>query len=196
MRANLGCGSDLREGWVNVDHQPGPGVTACELDQPGHWRFPAELLGVDTWLLSHVVEHVTNPLPLFEAMWHASTDDATAIVRCPYGSSDDAWEDPTHVRPWFPGSFSYLGQPFYWRADYDYQGDWLVEAVFLRLNEGLDPDDPMQAERVTHGRNMVAEMIVLLQVVKPAREPKPELQVHPPFYLIAFDQEPAVLGSL
>ncbi len=60
-----------------------------------------------------------------------ATPNAAVTFNVPYGSSDDAFEDPTHVRPMFMNSFLYFSQPAYWRADYGYRGDWQTEKITL-----------------------------------------------------------------
>jgi hypothetical protein len=98
----------------------------------------------------------------------------------PYGSSDAAWTDPTHVRAWFIGSFGFFGQPFYWRADYGYRGDWETQAIHLLIDDrfrGRPADAIMAAVNVE--RNVVAEMVATLTAVKPIREPRAELQIAP-----------------
>jgi hypothetical protein len=102
------------------------------------------------------------------------------VVKCPYGSSDDADEDPTHVRRMFLGSFGYFSQPYYWRADYGYRGDWQPATIVLRPTTRffMSTDEAIANALVTE-RNVVEEMTVTLRAVKPARPPERELQVAP-----------------
>jgi hypothetical protein len=101
-------------------------------------------------------------------------------VRCPYGTSDDADDDPTHVRRMHVGRWGYYSQPYYWRADYGYRGDW--QPVVIKLRPYPDyltyPDDDLSAA-VRSMRNVIEEMVVELRAVKPAREPDKLLQVPP-----------------
>ena len=107
-----------------------------------------------------------------------ATPDAVALIKVPYGSSDDAFEDPTHIRQYFHGSFGYFSQPFYWKADYGYRGDWQAKKIQFLVpasdNQGLTADDIFV--KVKTLRNQVIEMVVELHAVKPAREPLAELQ--------------------
>ena len=77
------------------------------------------------------------------------------------GANDDAFEDPTHVRQYFPNSFGYFSQPFYWRADYGYRGDWKPEEITLVVrradHEGMAPEEVFR--RIKTLRNVVLEMI-------------------------------------
>ena len=128
LRLNVGCGRTLLPDWINLDVRPLPGVDlVADLDGRGSAGPAAAPLplpdgSVEEFLLSHVLEHIREPLPMMEELWRVAAPGARMTVRCPYGSSDDAWEDPTHVRAIFLQSFGYFSQPYYWRADYGYRG--------------------------------------------------------------------------
>src|SRR5262249_34991940 len=100
-----------------------------------------------------------------------------ATFRTPYGSSDDADEDPTHVRRYFWGSWGYFSQPYYWRADYGYRGDWEVEDVVLTVDPELGGKSWQEGFQVVQrSPNVVRELVARLRAVKPIREPRRELQ--------------------
>lgn len=185
MKLNIGCGRNVIEGWMNVDIVPLPGVDVVyDLERPKLERLPLNDDSVEEFLLSHVIEHVRNSLGLMEELHRVAKPDARMVIRVPHGASDDAHEDPTHVRCYFPGSFGYFSQPYYWRADYGYRGDWITDLVKLHLAPSLAPvfkpfDHMVVWERIQCERNCVQEMVAELRAVKPVREPKRELQVPP-----------------
>lgn len=176
MKLNLGCGRDIRDGWVNVDCVPMPGVDhVVDFDDKPVLPLPDDSVAYSEG--SHVIEHLHYPLPFMEELWRVTKPGGTAAFRCPYGSTDDADEDPTHVRRMFHGSWGYFGQPHYWRADYGYRGDWQPMQVTLRIMPGFDACTGEELEAVIQmQRNVVAEMAVSLRCVKPARPPLRELQ--------------------
>jgi SAM-dependent methyltransferase len=176
VRLNLGCGRDIREGWVNIDAYSGPGVDlAIDLDAAP--VLPYDDGTVDEFEASHVVEHLYRPLPLMAELWRVAKPGARLRVRVPYGSSDDADEDPTHVRRMFLNSWGYFSQPMYWRADYGYRADWKPVRVTLLIRpEFADATDEEITALVRFSRNVVREMVADLIAVKPAREPRRELQ--------------------
>jgi SAM-dependent methyltransferase len=174
VKLNIGCGRNIRDGFVNVDHAALPGVDlVAELDDPDKVTLPYADDSVDGFLLSHVIEHIRYPLPLMQELWRVAEPAAAMVIRCPYGSSDDAWEDPTHVRAQFLNSFGYFGQGAYHRADYGYRGDWHVDGITLRVSgeryRGYEPQEI--AAQVMAVRNVVVEMVAQLLAVKPLRDP-------------------------
>lgn len=186
-KLNVGCGRNVINGWINLDHIALPGVdVVADIDSCAKHPLPLPDNHVDEFLLSHVLEHLHNPLPLMQELHRIAIPDALAVIRIPYGSSDDAFEDPTHVRQYFHASFGYFSQPFYWRADYGFRGDWQTERVSLLLpkidNDGLSVDEIMQKVRTL--RNQVKEMVVELRAIKPVRAPLAELQCAPAIELV------------
>lgn len=55
IRLNLGCGRNIREGWVNADRSLLPGVdVVVDLEK----ELPFADDSADEILLSHVIEHI------------------------------------------------------------------------------------------------------------------------------------------
>jgi SAM-dependent methyltransferase len=179
-RLNLGCGRSILADWINLDSMALPGVdVSFDLEMTSGLALPFPDSSIDEFLLSHVLEHIRNVLGLMQELHRVAKPGAIAWVRVPHGASDDAFEDPTHARACFPGSFGYFSQPYYWRADYGYRGDWDMECVTLRVAAAQfagGADDAAILDRVTRERNVVSEMVAKLRAVKPIREPRRELQ--------------------
>jgi SAM-dependent methyltransferase len=185
-RLNVGCGRNIIEGWLNLDMMPLPGINiVADLENCATKPLPIDSDSVDEFLLSHVIEHIRHPLPLMQELWRVAKPEARMTIRVPHGGSDDAWEDPTHVRAYFTNSFGYYSQPYYWRADYGYRGDWRHEKLTFIVNpqgnSHLSPAEVML--KINTQRNVVVEMIAELVCIKPAREPKRELQQSPQIYI-------------
>ena len=180
IRLNLGCGRNRIEGWIGIDWAPQdpPVDVIADLNECHTQPLPYAADSVDEMLLSHTLEHIEASLGLMEELHRIAKPGMLLTVRTPYGSSDDADEDPTHVWRYFIGSWGYFSQPFYWRADYGYRGDWKVESLTLVVSKAeygaIDPQAILQ--KVYSLRNVVQEMVVVLSAVKPIREPLKELQ--------------------
>lgn len=192
-RLNVGCGRSPMAGWINLDRVPGPGVDlVADLDRVREAPLALADGSIDEILLAHVIEHLRDPLSLMQELWRVAKPGALAAIRVPYGASDDAWEDPTHLRAYFVGSFGFFSQPHYWRADYGYRGDWQPERVTLVVDrsEVGTSDAGRFFRRVMTERNLVREMIAELRAVKPAREARRELMVRPAVTLSVVDAPP------
>jgi SAM-dependent methyltransferase len=182
LKLNLGCGRACIPGWVNVDATALPGVdVVADLERCRTQRLPFADDAVDEFLLSHVLEHIDDTLGVMQELHRIARPGATATIRTPYGGSDDADEDPTHRHRFFLNSFGYFSQPFYWRADYGYRGDWQPRRITLYVdrqeNAGLAPVDVLR--KVRKLRNIVSEMVAELEAVKPIRAPDQALQRSP-----------------
>jgi hypothetical protein len=171
IKLHLGCGRTIKEGWVNVDNVVYPGVVRYNLDGARQKKMPWLDNTVEEVYCAHTMEHLQNPLPMMEELWRVCEPGAIAVFECPYGSSDDAYEDPTHTRPIFPGFWIYFAQPTYWRADYGYRGDWKLEILELEVQgetvQGFTEQQIMQ--RIVHGRNVVLQQRAFLRCIKPRR---------------------------
>jgi SAM-dependent methyltransferase len=182
LHLNLGCGRSPLAGWVNVDMTAMPGVdVVANLDTCRTVPLPFADDSVSQLRMSHVLEHIGDTLALMQELHRVAEPGAVLTIRAPYGSSDDAFEDPTHRQRFFLNSFAYFSQPAYWRADYGYRGDWSIDQTTLLVrkseNEGLTADAVVR--KVHQLRNVVAEMVVVLKAVKPIRPADRALQTTP-----------------
>jgi SAM-dependent methyltransferase len=174
VRLNVGCGRNIMPGWLNLDSADLPGVDLrADLEECARVPIPLADNSVDEFLLSHVIEHIRGALPLMQELHRIAKPDAVMTIQVPHGASDDAWEDPTHIRGYFQGSFFYFSQPAYWRADYGYRGDWQTEHVICLVDAAIATGmsaAEVQAH-VNKYRNVVKALHATLRAVKPVREP-------------------------
>lgn len=194
---NIGCGRKKLPGAVNLDIHPEADVV-FDLESCGKMgvipgKTPNDEFGIgpigmpfpdnhfDSIQASHTLEHIRNILPLMQELHRVCKPDGEIFIRVPYGSNSISFEDPTHVRQFFPKSFMYFGQMAYNNADYGYRGDWkLVECVVGIADEYEGcPEDELQ-QLLLNAWNVGQEIFATMQCIKPIRSPdgKPsQLQV-------------------
>lgn len=172
LKLNLGCGKDIKEDCENIDIIKGKEIKQYNLECANFIPLPYEDNSVDYIYAFHILEHIRGFLPLCEELYRVAKPNSILHIKVPYGSSDDAFEDPTHVRQFFVNSFFYLSQSAYHRADYNYHGDWEeVKKTFYLRPQVNDIPDYNIPEFLMSTRNIVQEFEVLLRAVKPCREP-------------------------
>ncbi|WNC89639.1 glycosyltransferase family 9 protein [Paraburkholderia sp. FT54] len=110
MKINLGCGSDYRQGWLNVDQWPDarPDLVMNLEEMP--WKLDDNC--ADEILLKHVLEHVGQSgstfLAIIQELYRVCKPDAIIHIEVPHPRHKDFLSDPTHVRPILPELFQCL----------------------------------------------------------------------------------------
>lgn len=187
---HLGCGHEYMPGWTNVDNNPDVRADLVyDLNACARAPLPIRDNSVDGMFMCHAFEHIENTLDMMSELYRVAKPEASLVIKLPHGASDDAHEDPTHTRGYFPGSFLYFAQPAYSRADYGYLGDWQIKRVTLLVDPHLlnSEGHDRVMERINTQRNIVQEMTVELIAVKPPRPREFRLLSAPP---------PTITGSL
>ena len=101
MKLNLGCGSKILDGYVNVDKYSyyKPDVIH-DLEK---FPYPFEDNSIDEIFLSHVLEHIGQSPEIFmkiiKEFYRICHDNSLIKIIVPHPRHDDFISDPTHVRP-------------------------------------------------------------------------------------------------
>lgn len=135
---NIGCGKSPEPGFQNLDRIWSKGVDlVVDLEDPQQLHDVTSRGWYDCILASHVLEHVTNLIPLLRELHRALKVGGHLIAIVPHASSDAAWEDPTHVRAFTETSFYYWNKDLYDKPDhagyYSSPVDFRFEVVETRL---------------------------------------------------------------
>tara|TARA_B100000282_G_C31612751_1_gene435532 strand:- start:242 stop:808 length:567 start_codon:yes stop_codon:yes gene_type:complete len=101
IKLNLGCGSKILSGFVNVDkfdvYKPD---IVHDLEK---FPYPFEDNSVKEIQLSHVLEHIGQNPDIFNLIikefYRICSNGAILDIRVPHPRHDDFLADPTHVRP-------------------------------------------------------------------------------------------------
>jgi ubiquinone/menaquinone biosynthesis C-methylase UbiE len=101
-KLNLGCGRDIRPGYLNLDLAKIPGLdVVADLEKP----LPFADDSFDEVFTSHVLEHVSDLFALLGELRRICRPGATIRIYVPHLSFFGAYTDPTHKR--FFGYFSF-----------------------------------------------------------------------------------------
>ena len=112
-KLNIGCGKDIRKGWINLDIVPLDGVDIVHdiLDIP----LPFKENSFDYILDKHVFEHIPplhaktrrdGFLVLVEELHRILNKEGVLEAIFPYWKAREAFIDPMHYRILFPESFN------------------------------------------------------------------------------------------
>jgi SAM-dependent methyltransferase len=130
---NLGCGRDIRKGWINLDIASLPGVDVVhDLRQ---LPLPFEDEQFDRILAKDVLEHV-DYIPLLKELHRILRPGGELMIQVPHFTSADNYVDPTHKSKFsvrtleFFISDSKLGREYYF--DFSFQRIARRHIGFLR----------------------------------------------------------------
>ena len=168
-RLNIGCALNHEPGWVNLDmdSRVHPDVLFDVENVP----LPFEDNTFDCILGSHVFEHVVNLVPLMHDLYRILKPGGFLLAITPYGSSDDAWDCPHHVRSFTENTWAYFSKRLYayaapnaghgaWQGG-DYQ-DWTIAERWLVPYPEFANDPEIEFKK-RHWRNVISELHVVLQ---------------------------------
>lgn len=128
MKINLGCGTDIREGWTNVDaYYKAPGVVNFDMMQT---PWPLESNSVDYLLTSHVLEHIPPLYVNGRDILFLIIEEAHRVlkkgseweIRVPIARTLPAEIHIQHYRQFHPETFDYFAGTAY--------ESWLFNASF------------------------------------------------------------------
>jgi len=108
-RANLGCGHDYRDGWLNVDVDRGVEADVYHDLDDMPWAFdgPVPDGHFDRVVLDNVLEHLADQYATIRELARVTAAGGTVTVAGPHHNSRGAWVDPTHTRPFHPETFDH-----------------------------------------------------------------------------------------
>jgi len=95
-KLNLGCGTDIKEGYVNLDIIKREGVN--KVHDVNKFPYPFQKDHFDEVYASHLLEHVEDVLKVMEELYRIVKPDGILRIKVPYFSSSGAFQDPTHKR--------------------------------------------------------------------------------------------------
>ncbi len=102
-KLNLGCGRDIKKDFINVDYKKFDGVDLVyDLNKI---PYPFKDNTFDEILLRNILEHLENPLSILKEVRRISKPHAKIFIKAPHFSSNNAWGDIEHKRPFSSQTF-------------------------------------------------------------------------------------------
>lgn len=129
-KLNLGCGNDIRKGFVNVDCKDFGGNQIIDLDK---FPWPLKANTFDYVLANHVLEHLTEVVKVMEEIYRICKPNAVIKISSPHYASDSIYTDPTHKK-----GFSYRYFEFFSKKLGKVYCDYQFKCNFDILNRRID----------------------------------------------------------
>ncbi len=102
---NLGCGDDVRPGWINLDCVPLPGVDVVHSLQ--NLPLPFESASFSTIACQNVLEHI-DYIPLMRECHRILKPGGELHIQVPHFTSRNNYDDPTHIRRFSLTTFAFF----------------------------------------------------------------------------------------
>ncbi len=103
-KLNLGCGRDIREGFLNVDYAKFTGVDLVyDLNR---LPYPFKDNTFEKICLRNVLEHLEKPMEVMQELHRISKPNARISVKGPHFSSNNVWGDLEHKRGFSSKTFA------------------------------------------------------------------------------------------
>ena len=136
-RLNLGCGHDVRQGWVNLDIAPLPGVDVVhDLDQ---LPLPFEDAVFDEIDCKDVLEHV-ELVPVMRELHRILAPGASLRIAVPHFTSNNFYIDPTHRKAFSAFTFEFFVRESAFDRDYYFDFHFSrLEDVRITFGRRLQP---------------------------------------------------------
>ena len=105
-RLNMGCGKDIRPGYVNVDVVALSGVDVVH--DLNSFPYPFSSDSFDEIRCINVLEHLNDTVRVMEELHRICRNRGVVNIRVPYWNSHITHADPTHRRGFHKMQFEYF----------------------------------------------------------------------------------------
>ena len=128
IRLNLGCGNNIRTGYINIDFEEHEGVDMI-LDL-NECKLPFGDNTVDEIILFHVLEHITDRYGLIRECWRVLKPNGILHMKLPTKIVDITHQSYEHRKDYF--------YPLYNKVEIGgFQSDNLFELVYVKGHRRL-----------------------------------------------------------
>lgn len=133
-KLNIGCGHDIRSGWINLDSSPLAGVDVVYDIESGLFPFDDEQF--DEILCQDVLEHVEY-IPVLKEIHRILKKGGKLTIRVPHFTSPNNYIDPTHKKMFSFRTFGFfvldksIGERNYY-FDFHFSSINPVKIIFIK----------------------------------------------------------------
>ena len=114
-KLNVGCGQDIKEGWVNLDRHALPGVNVVHNIENLPLPFPDEEF--DYVYCKDVLEHC-DYVPVLRDLHRILKKGGQIFIKVPHFTARNNFVDPTHKRCFSFKTFRFFVKDNPWGRDY------------------------------------------------------------------------------
>ena len=94
LKINLGSGTDLKPGYVNVDIVKIKGIG--KVHDLNKYPYPFKANEAEEIIAEHIIEHLNNPLEFLEEAYRILKSKGILKIETPHHASGNAYADLTH----------------------------------------------------------------------------------------------------
>lgn len=169
-KLNLGCGTDIKKRYINLDSVKLPGVNV--IHDLNKLPYPFKDNEIDEIYTSHVLEHLDDLAKVMGELKRICKKHAKIFIRVPHFSCGVSYRDPTHKRLFSYFTFDYFTEEcFYGLPKFKIIKRKLnfTRWAFSVLNKIFNPIiniNPSIYERFFCWMLPTAECLFVLEVVK------------------------------
>lgn len=134
LKLNIGCGTDIRQGWINLDQINLPGVDVVHNLEA--LPLPFENESFDEILCQDVIEHLEY-IPVIKEFYRILKNGGKVHIRVPHFSSPNSFADPTHKKFFSIKTFEFFAKDNF--AGRNYYFDFCfsrLESPYIALLRG------------------------------------------------------------
>jgi SAM-dependent methyltransferase len=131
-KLNLGCGKNIRSGYVNIDIKKIKGVDLiCDLEKI---CYPFKDNIFHEIYCNNILEHLDDLVNVMEELHRISRYGARIIIKVPHFTCQYAFADPTHKHYFTYESFDYFLSNYETKS---VRPDWYTQAKFSLVSKRL-----------------------------------------------------------
>jgi SAM-dependent methyltransferase len=161
----LGCGTDIKKGYINLDCAEIDGVDVVHSLEK--FPYPFEDNTFDEIIAKHVLEHLDDTIKVMEEIWRICRDNAKVIIRVPYWNSIDGITDPTHKKLFNQHTFEFFDpaekrckrRPYYTKARFRI----MKEYYFIKPTRYIKVGNPLMKALLNPASHFLCNIIRALE---------------------------------